>query len=338
MSEHRLDALFATELEANAKGLRAFPFARRWKADLAKSATVILHALADRTAGNGYAAQVVRSLDDLPSNAWADALAHPTVLAWCSEAQRRSTITDADWEAFAAELKHDNGALTLAAGCRVVVWTSPSQEFRRRMKGAGPGSLAESSNAAEFLTPNSEVFGDAIGKLSFALAELPKVAPGFFADVDNFLVALGLADDRASFRGSSALGRWGLVWFSPRLTWPPGIWAEELVHEATHGIIDAIASRQPVLLGSDIHEPKHRSPLRTDPRPLVGVFQALIVTARVLTLLDLIETTSLDYPNLRKRRNFLLEGFEPSAVAFKKNAHCSQLGQLIFDSYVAPHL
>lgn len=63
--------------------------------------------------------------------------------------------------------------------------------------------------------------------------------------------------------------------------------AEALVHEATHNRCNAAALSRPFLHDSDTtSQPMVVTPLRSDPRPLTGLFQQLAVLARCLVLYD----------------------------------------------------
>jgi len=269
---------------------------------------------------------------------WVDFLTDPVLFAWCTEAQKLARVEVEHWDQLDVDLGFDPMPVQPEASSPVVIWSRPSNIFLDRMRRSGPGSLGQHCHDAEFLDPTSELFGDSSAKIGKALRVLGEVAPGFREDVDNFIRAIGLADSRASFRGSSALGRFGLVWYGPRITWSYQIWAEELVHESTHYILDCVGASQPLLIGKAAEDVLLRSPLRADLRPAIGAFHALIVTGRILTLLDRLQNGGHGYSVLAERRQFLSNALTICSKEFSASIEMSVMGHAIYEAYVSTHL
>lgn len=84
--------------------------------------------------------------------------------------------------------------------------------------------------------------------------------------------------------------------------------AEALVHEATHNRCNAAALSHPFLANNDQgSQPLVMTPLRSDPRPLTGLFQQLVVLTRCVVLYD-------------RLRNGVLPG-EPAPRARRERLH-----------------
>lgn len=329
-------AAFVESLQRNAQGDSGFPLSESWKADIAKMCSVVLDALSRRcSVPEGL---LPATLARLEYEEWVERLTDPVLFAWCTEAQKLPEIKRSDWERLDADLRFDPAPMRPDPGSPVVIWSRPSEVFLARMREAGPGSLGENCHDADFLDPSKALFQDAYQKISTALKVLGDEAPGFRRDVDSFIRAIGLADSRASFRGSSALGRFGLVWFSPRETWPYQIWAEELMHEATHYILDGVGASQPLLVGEAAETALLPSPLRADLRPALGAFHALVVTGRILTLLDRLERSGHDYPALAERREILSGALRKCSKEFAGAIDMSVMGSAIYEAYVSPHV
>ncbi|MGH8899334.1 MAG: aKG-HExxH-type peptide beta-hydroxylase [Egibacteraceae bacterium] len=83
--------------------------------------------------------------------------------------------------------------------------------------------------------------------------------------------------------------------------------AEALVHEATHNRCNAAGLSHPFLADDDQgSQPLVMTPLRSDPRPLMGLFQQLVVLVRCVVLYDrLREGAPTDGQALRARRERL---------------------------------
>lgn len=173
---------------------------------------------------------------------------------------------------------HDASAVALPGGMEL--WGSPHEVYLRIVRSSGKGSRRESSERTSFV---HDVHSQ-IGVIAEALALVREVAPGFFADTVAFTSAIAILDDQAAFRGASGLTHAGLSFFSPDATWDRLVWAEELVHEGTHNLLDAVDAQRPLLVGDGVMDEVHQAPLRPDKRPLYGNFHAMIVLARLARL------------------------------------------------------
>jgi HEXXH motif-containing protein len=152
------------------------------------------------------------------------------------------------------------------------------------LKKSGKGSRSDSCENAEFLAADSPEFDEYRGKIDHAIALIGATTPGFAIEMQSVVDCISIVDDQASFRGASGLTLRGMVMLSPDPTWTTGVFAEELVHETTHSLLDLISIRQPFFGGEDALTEKWSAPFRPDKRPLIGNFHALVVICRLVHL------------------------------------------------------
>jgi HEXXH motif-containing protein len=169
-----------------------------------------------------------------------------------------------------------------------------------------------------------------------ALGLLAECAPGFRADIDTFVQAIVLCDD-ASFRGASGISKKGLVFFSPESAWSVVTWAEELVHEATHNILDAVGARIPLVEGDDAFREMHPGPFRPDPRHHYGNYHGLVVVARLIVLFDLLIRKGYEVTTLEEKKADYIERSVESLKSLGV-ARLSALGRVVFEAIVTPVL
>ena len=215
-------------------------------------------------------------LGALGSQEWTSTLLRPEVFSFLASEPTRST-----WGELATALKEGRG-LTDAGG--VAVMTTPSPRFTALLRVLGKGSRRESNADASFVDPASDEFSWCKQSITTAMTLLRSCVPGYAADVSMVIDSIALVDERASFRGSSGAIHRGLVFLSPDESWTPGVFAEEILHEATHNLLDLISLRNPLVQGDDAFEEKHSAPFRPDKRHVYGNLHALIVVARLIHL------------------------------------------------------
>lgn len=88
----------------------------------------------------------------------------------------------------------------------------------------------------------------------------------------------------------------------------PVRFAEALVHEGTHSRCNAAVVAQPVLRPAAAADPLTvMTPLRPDPRPLIGLFQQLVVLARCVLFYQRLLDSEVDGAAVRARHKVLLD-------------------------------
>ncbi|KIQ65561.1 hypothetical protein TR51_17125 [Kitasatospora griseola] len=92
--------------------------------------------------------------------------------------------------------------------------------------------------------------------------------------------------------------------------------AEALVHEGTHNRCNSAAAGTPFLRPSDTEEVLLHTPLRADPRPLAGLFQQVVVLARLVLLYRRLP----DGAAVRARHVVLLDQGREGAASLRRHA------------------
>jgi hypothetical protein len=108
-----------------------------------------------------------------------------------------------------------------------------------------------------------------------------------------------------SFGGVTSLTLWGAVTLNTELHRTPLAIAEGLVHEGAHTLLFGYAVDERLVRNPDSE--RFASPLRSDPRPMDGVFHATFVCARL----------HLFYRRLLERRPQSLRDLDPRALEMK---------------------
>jgi len=109
----------------------------------------------------------------------------------------------------------------------------------------------------------------------------------------------------SSFGGVTSLTLWGAVTLNTELHRTPLEILDGLVHEGAHTLLFGYALDERLVRNPDSQ--RFASPLRSDPRPMDGVFHATFVCARLYLL----------YRRLLERRPEGLRGFDPRALERK---------------------
>lgn len=209
--------------------------------------------------------------------------------------------------------------------------------FKNSLTSIGEGSKGKSSKDANFMKINNPLFHKSIKNIKDALELIKENSIGFYYDFLSFVKCIALVDEKASFRGATALNRNGFLFFSPDENWDKYKWAEELVHETTHCIIYVLSARYPVVEGEEAFELKYQGPFRPDLRHLYGNFHALTVMSRCIVLFENIMKNNLELSALMQQK---IDEFKYKAkIPFKElkeNAKFSELGMYIFETIIAP--
>lgn len=139
-------------------------------------------------------------------------------------------------------------------------------------------------------------------RLADGFALLDTGFPAMGAEVRGLLreivVAAGPDDPKAlTFDGASSYMLWGAILLNARGQLTTLDVAQALAHESGHNLLFGLCSSGPLVDNPD--EELFHSPLRTDARPMDGVFHATYVIARMhQTLSRLLEAGILDPPQM----------------------------------------
>lgn len=167
---------------------------------------------------------------------------------------------------------------------------SPSHTERyRRLLMPEPGMAAQ---------PDPELLAETTARIDAAFDLLDRGFPEMAAEIRELLrevvIAAGPADPKApTFDGASSYMLWGVTLLNARGQKNVLDTAQALAHESGHNLLFGLCASGSLVENPD--EELFSSPLRTDLRPMDGVFHATYVIARMhQTLSRLLEAGVLD--------------------------------------------
>lgn len=255
-------------------GAEPFPHLDDWRADAALFAHQSLLGLVEAGRCDPL---TLESLVRLPQEEWEQTLLHPSSFAFIAGAGESHS-----WHS-----GRDATTLPLACVDRPgVLADAPAPEFAQLLQNLGSGSRRSSCDGARYLRSSDFSFSTYVAAIEDAVRFLVAERQGFADELRQTVQWIGLVDGAASFRGASGVIQRGLLLFSPDATWTWETFAEELVHEVTHTVLDLVSLREPLLTGERAFVAEHTAPFRPDPRPLFGNFHAVVVVARLACLFE----------------------------------------------------
>ncbi len=175
-----------------------------------------------------------------------------------------------------------------------------------------------------------------------ALALIAAADSDLAAELRSCVVRIVGASDNPegprSFGGASSFMLWGAVFLNVALHRTRTEIAAGLVHESAHQVLFALSCREPVV--ANALDARFASPLRRDPRPIIGVYHATFVCARMgyaframlagACGLDRDERTDLG-DQLDKARADFAKGL----VTLQESGHLTDLGRRLLDEAAA---
>lgn len=149
----------------------------------------------------------------------------------------------------------------------------------------------------DLVVPPTDMVAGFRGRLTqgFALLDgaVPELAAEVRALVHEILLATGGEGAGEEFDGASFYQLWGLLMLNPRYHATPVAVAEVLAHESAHSLLFGFTFDEALVRNPD-HE-LYPSPLRTDLRPMDGIYHATFVSARMCWVMRrLAATPALD--------------------------------------------
>ena len=107
--------------------------------------------------------------------------------------------------------------------------------------------------------------------------------PGLHAEINETVREVLLAHAPSGvdfeFDGASHYQFWGLLMLNPKNHKTPLACVEVLAHEASHSLLFGLTIEEPLVFNTD--DELYESPLRSDPRPMDGIYHATYVSARM---------------------------------------------------------
>jgi hypothetical protein len=167
--------------------------------------------------------------------------------------------------------------------------------------------------------------------ISEAVRLIAEADPGIKSEYDELVTRIKLFQGRV-LRGETNTRVYGAVFF--RLP-PPGYdqivyWIEHLVHEIAHLRLELLRVHDPLVKNDLV--PRFQAPFRRDPRPMLGVYHATFVTARMMSVLRKLFDAGHG-PFYKERFDCIRDKFEIGLNSVVEGGDLSPLGQRIVDSF-----
>ena len=141
-------------------------------------------------------------------------------------------------------------------------------------------------------------------------------------------------DNSKGFGGVSSLMLWGSMFINAEHYASLYQVVECLVHEVTHCVLFGYSAETPL-----VHNPAHErypSPLRSDPRPMDGIYHATLVSARIVLftqqLLDKVELDQQQSASTQQTLSNYRGMFSDGAQVIREHGQLSTTGQTFLDT------
>lgn len=129
-----------------------------------------------------------------------------------------------------------------------------------------------------------------------ALELMQEAVPDLYEEICAIIAEILLAsapktNDSPRFDGASSYQLWGAVVLNADNDKSTIEMLETLAHECSHCLLFGLTVNEPLVLNDDSE--RYRSPLRSDPRPMDGIYHATFVSARMHYALQEVMKSSL---------------------------------------------
>jgi len=315
-------------------GISEFPEPQRWLADYALLVESGINAIYDKTEDKQIASEFLSDFDSFTEAEWLAFFLSPFTNFWFFENINKDSLRGDEWKVLRIQAGNFE---RIFVNENITIFKKMPDEFLSDLKSFGIGSKKDDCLDANFLDVNSPLFSLSVKKILNAFELIQTYTPGFYNDSLNFINSIALVDSNASFRGASGAKRRGLIYFSPDETWDEYKWAEEIIHETTHCLLDVVCARTPLLNNPDAFEEKYQAPFRRDKRPLHGNFHALTVISRCIKFFQIVRDTDISKQDSMNKR--IADFYESGKVPYeqlKKDGVFSELGNVLVSSIIDP--
>jgi HEXXH motif-containing protein len=196
--------------------------------------------------------------------------------------------------------------------------------------------------------PTSANFASCGGNVAAGLSLLAETDPKFHQEVRALARMLVLADPASAdpadgFNGASSFFLWGAVLLNSAVRRSRVAVVDLIVHESSHLLLFGIAGEGP--LTSNSGTDRFKSPVRSDERPIDGIFHACFVTTRVhLAMSRMLAATGLcpsDRDDLVEHKERNGKAALGSLATLAEHALPTELGEKVLGElrqYWASHL
>jgi|GEM_PF-5949809 hypothetical protein len=308
---------------------KSFPKSKVW---VEYFAALVQNTLDDCLIKSNYTKQLKRFIDTIKHSdktPWIKHLYNPIVVNWCSIHIAKEHISESDVEFLFDNLHHQSYPMPIRR-TSVNILSTPPPIIIQNLRTFGVGSKGSDSINANSIT-DTKTFFEYKSKILESVDYIKKYTPGFYKDFCTFITSIVLVDEYASFRGASSISNIGLIFFSPDDQWSEITWAEEIIHETTHNILDVVSVREPLLLGEASYLEKYEAPFRKDKRHLYGNFHALCVISRLIQFHTCLINSGVNIKfSKEKIEEYRMKASEPYK-SLLSDACFSELGKALHD-------
>lgn len=194
--------------------------------------------------------------------------------------------------------------------------------------------FAESPEVGLLVSPTAAESARAHDNMTLALETIRRVDPCIYDEIINLFVHVFVTkDDKegtgASFGGVTSLMVWGATFANIKAYKERWEAVQFLVHEVTHALLFGLSSDGPLVLNPASEN--YSSPLRTQLRPMDGIYHATIVCARLTDFnRKWIASGTLaaeDRDNVERETEKMMRGFSDAMSVIDEHGILSPMGR-----------
>ena len=188
-------------------------------------------------------------------------------------------------------------------------------------------------------SPDQSSYRDHKEKLKQAIEIIREVDADIYREIETLLLQVIISVHNEQFTsakpyaGASSFMTWGAIFINVRLYSSINQMVEFFVHELTHCVLLGHSCVEPLIL-NPVSE-NFESPLRTDPRPMDGIYHATLVSARIALFMKKWEAYGAKddaHANwLKQMHTSYLQKFFDGAAVIKENGQLSAKGSLLLE-------
>ena len=191
--------------------------------------------------------------------------------------------------------------------------------------------VAESGLDFNLISPDLSTWLAFEARCSQALERLRRTLPNLYAEMRALLQEIvGVVSEATRpvvFDGGSCSQLWGALFINAQTSYSEVEMIEVLAHESAHCLLFGFA-RKDLLVEND-PEDLFRSPLRADPRPMLGIYHATFVSARMHDAMrGLLQAGAEDaeLAEIARARDANRDRFEAGLAVVRDHARLTSLG------------
>lgn len=164
-----------------------------------------------------------------------------------------------------------------------------------------------------------------------SLSLLQSIDFDFFQEIDSYLTRIKLFVGKGISASTSASAFGAIFLATPKTSENSDYYfTEHIVHETSHLQLEILHAVDKLVLNNDSE--RFKSPVRTDPRPIIGIFHATFVLSRMVRVFKRIIKDSGSNSHIRESLDLFLRQFDEGLEAIEKNAKLTEYGNLIKQS------